>query len=83
MKNKEKLIIVKQNDGCALIKICVFEACVYAIYVQKGEDIAMEIVGKNEERAEELFEQIVKGELSPIHLGDYIADKALETEIFR
>ena len=83
MKTKEKIIILKQREEGALIKISVLGACVYAIYLKNGRDRAMETVGEDGERAEWIFEQVVKGELSPIHLRDYISDKALEVQLFK
>ena len=57
-----------------LLRIRIERIRVYAIYIQRGEDVALELIGSDERKAEEAFLKAETGELSPQHLYDWASD---------
>ena len=70
-----------KNQSYCLLCLQVEKAIRYAIYVEGDDEGALELVGKRRREARELFERVVQGGLSPLHLRD-IALEAREEEFF-
>ena len=77
-KNQGCLTLLKtaeQNDARYALLCIQFECAIgYAIYIERGEEHALELIGCRRKEATELFLRIVRGALAPMHLHEVIAD---------
>lgn len=54
----------------------------FAMYLEEDGQWALEFLCEERSRAEIMFVQVMKGELSPLHLADFCQDEKGKTEIF-
>lgn len=71
----------KENTCYALLCLQFERALSYALYIEREEEHAIELIGTQRKDAQELFAQAVRGELSPIHLRE-VAEDSTKLEIF-
>ncbi|MBO5938221.1 MAG: hypothetical protein J6Q82_01820 [Clostridia bacterium] len=69
-----------EQEGRSYGLLCLqFERAIrYAIYIESGEECGLELVGNQRREAQKLFEQVVHGGLSPIHLREVAFDQRQE-----
>ena len=71
----------KENTCYALLCLQFERALSYALYIEREEEHAIELIGTQRKDAQELFAQAVRGELSPFHLRE-VAEDSTKLEIF-
>ncbi len=71
----------KENTCYALLCVQFERAIGYAMYIEREEEYALELLGTQRKDAQELFAQAVRGGLSPIHLRE-VAEDSTKLEIF-
>ena len=73
---------VVERNGKSYALLCLqFERAIrYAIYIDDEEKVALELIGNQRREAQMLFEDVVRGELSPVHLRDVASDQRLDRE---
>lgn len=89
-KQKGCLILLdavdRETTKYALLCLQFGRAIGYAIYIERGEAHAIELIRCRRKDATEIFSKIVRGELSPMHLHEVISDQramsAEKLEIF-
>ena len=74
------LIDFAKSEGREYALLCLqFERAVrYALYIEDGEEIALELIGSQRKEAQKIFEAAVRGTLSPIHLREVAFDRNAE-----
>ncbi len=90
MKRKKKKgcltlldFVEREETGYAFLCLQFERAIHYVIYIERGEECALELVGKQKQEAKEVFAKTVRGELSPIHLREVAEDaERARLEIF-
>lgn len=82
---------MKQQNGClqlldsvkqgsasyAFLSLQFERALGYAVYIERGDAYALELIGNKRRESEKIFRQIVRGELSPMHLREVAADQTV------
>lgn len=83
-KSKKKgiftLLEFEECEGKSYGLLCLqFDRAIrYALYIDGGEEFGLELVGTQRREAEKIFEQAVRGKLSPIHLREVAFDRESE-----
>ena len=73
------LDFVEQEGKCYGLLCLQFERAIrYALYIESGEEVGLELIGTQRREAQSLFERAVRGALSPIHLRDVALDTSKE-----
>ena len=69
-----------EREGREYALLCLqFERAVrYAVYIDAGEEVALELVSTQRKEAQKIFEAAVRGALSPIHLREVAFDRSAE-----
>ncbi len=81
------LLDFSEQEGKCYGLLCLqFERAIrYALYIESGDEVGLELIGTQRREAQSLFERAVRGALSPIHLRDVALDQTKEAtalEIF-
>ena len=72
---------VAQEGKCYGLLCLQFERAIrYAMYIEDGEEFALELLGNQRKEAEKIFDLAVRGGLSPLHLREVAMDQAVEEE---
>ena len=71
---------VRNQTKYVLFRLTEEETEEYAVWIQNREEHAVAALGTDLERAEKAFWQAVEGELSPLHLYDWVSDGRRERE---
>ena len=72
---------VAQEGKCYGLLCLQFERAIrYAMYIEDGEEFALELLGNQRKEAEKIFDLAVRGGLSPLHLREVAMDHAVEEE---
>jgi len=89
MKEKKKgcltlLDFVEEKETSYAFFCLQFERAIYyAVYIERGDACALELIGRQKQEAKEIFARMVRGELSPIHLHEVAEDaERARLEIF-
>ncbi len=73
--------VERGNVGYALLCLQFERAIRYAIYIEREDAFALEIVGSKRKDAQKLFEDVLRSELSPIHLHEVAFDQRQGEEV--
>ena len=92
MKRKKKgcltVLDFMEQENITYALLCLQFECAlsYALYIEREEEHALELIGTQRKDAQEIFAQVVRGGLSPIHLREVAEDQnkinAEKIEIF-
>ena len=70
-----------QEGKCYGLLCLQFERAIrYAMYIEDGEEFALELLGNQRKEAEKIFDLAVRGGLSPLHLREVAMDQAVEED---
>ena len=71
----------EENTCYALLCVQFERAIGYAMYIEREEEHALELIGRQRKEAQEIFAKVVRGGLSPLHLRE-VAEDSTKLEIF-
>ena len=65
---------VEKGRKALLFKLCVGDCQCFAVYLKSNDEENLSVVSIDKNKAENFFDKVIKYELSPIHLNEFLLD---------